>query len=59
MRLTLDELKNEDDTVVESNGIKIVYNEDIERYVQNSEIDYSDHFYNKGFYVKGTRTSSC
>ena len=57
LQLTLDELKNDDDVLVESQGVKVVYASFIEGYINNSEIDYANNFFNKGFYIKGS--SSC
>jgi len=57
--LTLDELKQERDTVVEEGGIKMVYNSEIKKYIDNVIIDYSDKWYNRGFIIKGANLSSC
>jgi Fe-S cluster assembly iron-binding protein IscA len=43
--------------MVESEGVKIIYDADIERYVANSMIDYAGGTYSRGFYVTGA--SSC
>ena len=59
LQLTLDELKDENDIVVESQGIMIVYNSGIEEYIQNSIVDYSNSWYERGFVIKGSRLSSC
>lgn len=59
LHLTLDELKNENDIVIEAQGIKVVYNSDIKEYVQNSIIDYSNSWFQRGFIIKGANTSSC
>jgi Fe-S cluster assembly iron-binding protein IscA len=44
---------------VESQGITVVYNSDIEGYVQNSVIDYSNSWFERGFVIKGSMLSSC
>jgi Fe-S cluster assembly iron-binding protein IscA len=59
LQLTLDELKNKEDVIVESQGIKVVYDSDIEPYVKDLIVDYSDHWYERGFVLRGARTSSC
>lgn len=46
LELALDELKNENDLIVELQGIKIVFNSDIRMYVNDLEVDYSDRWYN-------------
>lgn len=59
IELTLDELKNENDRIVESQGIVVVYIPELEEYISNSIIDYSNSFFNRGFTIKGSKTSSC
>ena len=59
LQLTLDELKNEDDVVVESLGIKVVYEADIQSYLSTATIDYSNRWFQRGFVIKGSRLSSC
>lgn len=59
MELTLDELKYKNDIVEESEGIKIVYNSDIKGYVNNSVVDYSNRWFERGFVIKGAGVSSC
>lgn len=39
--MTLDESNHENDKVVESDGIKVVYHHELERYLRNAVIDYS------------------
>ena len=58
-KLTLDELKKNNDIVTESRGIKIVYNSDFGIFVDGTIIDYSDEWYNRGFTIKGGGLSSC
>lgn len=57
LQLTLDELKNKEDVIIESQGIKVVYDSDIEPYVNGITIDYSNNWYERGFVVRGG--SSC
>lgn len=59
LELALDELKNQNDIFVESEGITIVYGSDIDPYVCNSVIDYSNSWFERGFVIRGGRTSSC
>ena len=59
LQLTLDELKHENDMVMESNGITLIYNLELEKYLQNSTIDYSNSWFNRGFVVKSAALSSC
>lgn len=54
LQLTLDELINDDDVLVESEGVKVVYASAIERYINSSIIDYANNFFNRGFYIKGS-----
>ena len=57
--LSLDGFRNETDRVDESRGVTIVYPEKKEKSLKNAVIDYSDKWYNQGFYLKGIRTSTC
>lgn len=57
MQLTLDELKRENDVVVESEGIKIVFEKDLEVYLDRAVIDYANSWFERGFVIRGT--SSC
>ena len=50
-RLTLDELKNEDDIVEELDGIKIVYKSNYERFLKGSVIKYSNSWFRKGLTI--------
>ena len=59
LQLTLDELKNEEDVIVESQGIKVIYKADLESYLSSSLIDYSNRWFERGFHISGARTSSC
>lgn len=59
LQLTLDELKNENDVVIESEGVTIVHDADLGVYLDNTIIDYSNGWLNRGFVIRGSRTSSC
>lgn len=59
MELTLDELKREKDIIVESRGVKVVYDSDIQMYINDILIDYSSKWYERGFVLRGAGTSSC
>jgi len=56
--IALDELKN-DDIKVTANGINIVYNAEIEDYINGCEIDFTENFYGKGFSIQTGHSSSC
>lgn len=58
-KLTLDELKRENDIIVESRGLKIIYSSELGDYLEGSIVDYTNNWYNKGFTIKGSGTSSC
>jgi len=57
--LTLDESKNNKDIVTEYEGIKIVYDAEVKKYVRNSVIDYANSWFQRGFIIRGDGTSSC
>ncbi|KYH29464.1 Iron-sulfur cluster insertion protein ErpA [Clostridium thermopalmarium DSM 5974] len=57
--MTLDESKKENDIIEESEGIKIVYDKDLGEFLQNSTIDYSDNWFQRGFIIRGGNTSCC
>lgn len=59
LKLTLDELKGKNDVVVESQGITVVYESDLEGYLHNSVIDYSNSWLERGFVIRGNGLSSC
>ena len=44
---------------MESQGIKVIYESDLEAYLNKSIIDYSDRWFERGFHIKGAMTSSC
>lgn len=58
-RLTLDELKGENDKVIEANGLSVIYNKDIEENLQNMVLDYEETSFNRGFTIKGSSSSTC
>ena len=43
---------------VKSQGITIVYNSDIEEYLDNALIDYENNKYEQGFIIRGSQQSS-
>jgi iron-sulfur cluster assembly accessory protein len=59
LNVTLDGLSDEKDKLVESEGIKIVYDADLEEYLQNSVVDYSSNWFEKGFVIRGAGVSTC
>lgn len=58
-QLALDELKGKDDTVIESQGIKVIYASNLEDYLKETVIDYSNSWFSRGFTIRGGSTSSC
>ena len=58
-RLTLDELKGENDKVIESNGLSVIYDKNIQDYLDNMILDYEETAYSRGFTIKGVPSSSC
>lgn len=59
LQLTLDESKNENDIISESEGIKVVYESELEDYLNGSVINYSDSWFSRGFTIEGGNLSSC
>ncbi len=59
MELSLEETAGNGDTIVKSEGISVVFDKDLEYYVNGSVIDYSDQWYNKGFSLRGGHQSTC
>lgn len=57
--LTLDELKGENDIIVEAEGIKVIYDLEFKDYLQDIVISYSDNWFNRGFTISGGNLSSC
>ena len=57
--VTLDEFKDDNDTVVESNGTKIVFETRFLNILNGSKIEYTDFWLTRGFYLTGGRIASC
>lgn len=51
--MTLDELKNDKDIVVEVSGIKVIYDSMLQAYVNGITIDYSNSWFNIEFSIRG------
>lgn len=59
LKLTLEKLKRVNDKVIETSGVKVVYALDIETYLGEVNIDYSDDWSNHGFIIGSTEESYC
>lgn len=59
LRLTLDELKDAHDKIVQSQGVSLVYNSGLEEHVGDLTIDYDDSILQRGFIIKGSGISAC
>ncbi|MGI6733458.1 MAG: hypothetical protein ACOX4J_04725 [Anaerovoracaceae bacterium] len=59
MGMALDEQMREDDLLVESNGVKVVYSKDLKPYVEHLALEYEDKWFNKGFRLTGNNLGSC
>lgn len=59
LEVTLDELKNDNDVVVEAGDIKVIYDSMLEAYINGVVIDYSNSWFNRGFSISGGSSSSC
>ena len=57
--LTLDELKGENDIIVETEGIKVIYDSEFKDYLNGVVINYSDNWFKRGFIISGESLSSC
>lgn len=57
--MVLDESTDENDTIIEYDGLRIVYETQHERYILNTEIDYSERFLSKGFILRNQPPSDC
>ena len=57
--VVLDESTDENDTIIEYDGLRIVYETQHERYILNTEIDYSERFLSKGFILRNQPPSDC
>lgn len=49
--LTLEKSPKSDDTVLESNGIKLFFNKDLQEDIDEFKIDYIDNDHGKGFII--------
>ena len=54
--MTLDESNHENDKVVESHGVKVVFDRELEGLLSNAVIDYS---WILKYYIRGGPRSSC
>lgn len=45
--------------MIETNGLSVIYNKDIEEYLENMILDYEETSFSRGFTIKGTSSSSC
>lgn len=59
MYLSLDEIKKKKDKILESDGVKVVFASDIEKYVQEAYIDYNDDPEDRGFYIFSPAVGAC
>ncbi|MGE5626600.1 MAG: hypothetical protein ACM3X7_00620 [Solirubrobacterales bacterium] len=57
--MSLDETSSKGDTVVKSEGISVVFDSDLQYYLNGVVIDYSDSWFNRGFSIRGGVQSSC
>lgn len=57
--MTLDESTDENDVIITSAEVKVVYEKAIDEYISDVKIDYNDDLYNKGFTMSGSSMSSC
>lgn len=57
---TFDELINEDDTVMENNGVKLIIDPMSFQYLAGAEIDYQENLHGAQFIIKNpSATSTC
>lgn len=59
MSMSLDGSSNEQDVVVESQGVKVVFDQNLASTLENARVNYSDKWFNKGFSLEGAGASSC
>jgi iron-sulfur cluster assembly protein len=57
--LTLDDLINEDDLVVDAKGAKVVYSNSLEQDLKDATLDYSNKLFSKSFNLTGTKYGVC
>lgn len=58
-QLALEELKDQNDVVVESQGVKVIYASELNPYLNEALIDYSNNWFSRGFTINGGNSSSC
>lgn len=59
MTLSLEEFSKEDDEVIESMGVKVVFAKHLDTTLENAVVDYSDKWHSRGFSIRGTGASTC
>lgn len=57
--LKLDNMKNEDDVELRSNGIKLFIDQNIQKSLDGVKIDFIDNEYGKGFIIKNPNAPEC
>lgn len=57
--MALDESTNAKDVILEIQGIKVVFEKELEPDIKDMVVFYSDKWYNRGFIMKGNAVSSC
>lgn len=57
--LTLEKTHNNEDAFSESNGVKIIFNKDIQEEIEDFKIDFIDNEYGKGFVIDNPHASKC
>lgn len=57
--MTLDESTDENDVIITSAEVNVVYEKAIDEYISDVKIDYNDDLYNKGFTMSGSSMGSC
>ncbi len=58
-RLTLESSPKEEDAVLESNGIKLFFNKNIQDDIEEFKIDFIDNEYGKGFVIDNPNAAKC
>lgn len=53
MGLALEEQQNEKDIVVESNGMKVIYADEIEQHISGMTLEYTSDGAREGFHFSG------
>ncbi|HHU60678.1 MAG: hypothetical protein QM401_06430 [Bacillota bacterium] len=57
--MSLDETKEEDDTLVEVNGINFLLDPQAHKFASGATVDYSKTIFGSGFTVKSARGGNC